>query len=162
MRLIIAIILILQITLSFAGGKPFVFREAGKLPSGATYKIEMHEVLYKHTDEKRPDDGSLWGLDGGYPRTILRNFSLQINGKDVWLPWKLHSDICHIYRVRVRESNGYVLVDIRGGNAAGSYDATYKFNGHRLMERIVRVGEFPEQVWEKTVLHNDLMDNPNM
>ena len=162
MRIIIALLLLFECTLSFAGNKPFVFKETGQLPSGTRYAIEVSEIPFKRTPDTRPDDGSLWGIDGGYPETIVRRFSLQLNDKDVWIPWKLYSDICHVRKVLVRESNGSVLIDIMGGDAAGSYAAQYKFKNQRLVERMVRVGEFPKQVWEKTVLYNELWKNPDM
>ena len=51
---------------------------------------------------------------------------------------------------------------MKGGDAAGSYVAKFKIKKNRLIERIVRMGEFPDDVWEKSTLHNNLWDNGDM
>ena len=58
----------------------------------------------------------------------------------------------------VAEDAGQLVVEIRGGDAAGSYSATFEFRKNE-MERTVRGGEFPDSVWERTIYHNSIMED---
>lgn len=130
--------------------------QSGKLDSGKSYKLEIRTSKFKIKSDSRKDDGSIWGIDGGYPRTKTDVLLFQIDGKPAYIPWKLYIDLTDIRTARVLEDDGFVKIIIKGGDAAGSYDAEFRIKDMRLVERIVHVGEFYNEVWEKTILHNEL------
>ena len=141
---------------SFAENTPFTFSESGPLPTGMKYSIKIEEIPYVKSLNAKPDDGSTWGIDGGYPLHVIKTFFFSLNGKEIFIPRKLSSDICDLQRASIQEINGQVILTIKGGDAAGSFNAEFKFKNGRLVERLIRMGEFPEEVWEKIILHNEL------
>lgn len=100
------------------------------------------------------------GIDGGFPESYVSHFLFTVNGKGVTIPRKLFEDLSHVTRVTVNEAKLNIKVTIRGGDAAGSFDAIYLFKIPREIELIVRAGEMRNYVWEKTIWHNDFY-NPS-
>ena len=142
--------------------KVFEFDESGKLANGTEYSINILEEKYIPEKGEAPDDGSMWGIDGGYPSSKVVNFSININGEKVYLPKKAYFDLCHLSAIKIDEKDGNIFLHVRGGDAAGSYRAKFTFRKNKLEERIVRMGEFPDQVWEKITFHNEIWDNEKM
>jgi len=130
--------------------------QSGKLDSGKSYSLEIKTSKFTIKPDSRKDDGSIWGIDGGYPRTKTDGLLFQIDGMPAYIPWKFYTDLTDIQTARVLEDDGFVKILIKGGDAAGSYDAEFRIKDMRLVERIVHVGEFYKEVWEKTILHNEL------
>jgi hypothetical protein len=135
--------------------QPFFLERSGSLPSGKEYELKIREEAYSRRPGELPDDGSRWGIDGGYPRTYCAEFSLSIDGKPVSVQRKLFEDLSHLLAVEVSEDGEDVLVMIRGGDAAGSFRARYSVRKVEI-ERLVEAGEFPSSVWERTTVHNSV------
>src|SRR5205809_8024427 len=120
--------------------EPFSATLEGRLPSGRTYRLELHESAYVPRPGENEDDGSRWGIDGGFPETYVSRFRLTVNGKEVTIPRKLFEDLSHVNRVDVAEDKRAVRVRVQGGDGAGSFDAVYLFRIPRQIERTVRMG----------------------
>jgi hypothetical protein len=80
----------------------------------------------------------------------------------VFIPWKFYSDLSAIHIADFKKTDDSYQLILKGGDAAGLFRADFKIKNFRMIERIVRVGEFPDEVWEKTILHNELWDNKDM
>jgi hypothetical protein len=141
---------------AYAGNPPFQFSESGKLASGKTYTVKISEVKFTPKVTDMPDDGGMWGIDGGFCQNIINVFSVNIGDKQIYINRKFYSDICDIGKVELSEDNGKTVLMVSGGDGVGSYDASYKFSNGKLVERIVRMGEMPDDYWEKTIIHHDL------
>ena len=48
---------------------PFSFSEDGVLPSGWSYSLRIEERPFVPRPGEAEDDGSRWGIDGGFPGT---------------------------------------------------------------------------------------------
>ena len=76
----ITLLILLLVSMSAHGGSPpFQFKKSGKLPSGTTYEIEIQEQPYTQKPGELPDDGSTWGIDGGFCSNVVRMFRVKIN-----------------------------------------------------------------------------------
>ena len=139
-----------------ASDKLFSFEQVGKLSSGSEFSVKITESAYVRRPTELPDDGSWWGIDGGFPLTYCTTFDITINGTHVNPVRKLYQDLTHLNEVKVSEENGQLLVLVSGGDAAGSFDARFLFREFEV-ERIVRHGEVPNSVWERTVYHNSAL-----
>ena len=130
----------------------------GYFADGRRYRLVLIESQYK---SKIRDDGSFWGRDGGIPNRIVSLISLQINEEEVWLPRKSYADLCELSHssVTVRLINNKILIRVEGGDAGGSFTAKFfiqKYKqAYRLSERIINHGENPNEIWERTIYHND-------
>lgn len=133
---------------------PFRFAEEATLPSGRSYSIRVEEALYSPRPGETEDDGSRWGIDGGFPATYCAVFELAIDGKPVRPLRKLFEDLSHLSRVAVAEVDGGLQVAVRGGDAHGSYVAVFTVRPHEIV-REVRHGEVPDRIWERLVIHNE-------
>jgi hypothetical protein len=152
----VAIYFILICSSNAVAEPSFLYRESGKLPSGLNYSLVIKESPYQRTPKSEPDDGSMWGIDGGYPTFIVQKFSLKLNGRDILIPRKFWADICNLSKASINEEKKCVVITIKGGDAAGSFIAKYKIKGDNLVERLVRHGEMSDEVWEKIEIHHDL------
>jgi len=149
------------ITNAFAQ-EPITINKSGKFSCGKSFTITIIERNYIKTPNSKEDDGSLWGTDGGYPSTVIETFDIDINDVAVFIPWKFYSDLSSIHKADFEKVGDAYILTVEGGDAAGSFDAYFKIKNFRMIERTVKMGEFPDEVWEKTVLHNELWDNKDM
>ena len=137
--------------------KLFELSETGKLPSGRSYSLVIEERPYSPRPGEPEDDGSRWGIDGGYPKSCIGNLELKLDGKSLPMVRKLYQDLSGVYKAEVREVGGEVELRLLGGDGAGSFEARYIWRPHEI-ERLLRHGEVPEAVWEKTIVHNSCPD----
>jgi hypothetical protein len=96
----------------------------------------------------------MWGIDGGFPRHVIRDFSVRFGDTEVPVYRKYLRDLSNVVEASVvagsRGASNTLVLHLRGGDAHGSFRAELTFTDCRLTERVVRMGEFPEQVWERT------------
>jgi hypothetical protein len=130
----------------------------GRFADGRRYRMVLIESKYR---SKLRDDGSFWGTDGGIPQKIISYLSLHINGEEVQFPRKSYGDLCELHTsyTSIELSKKKILIKMEGGDAAGSFRAEFfveKYKqGYRLSERMIKNGEEPDAIWEKTIYHND-------
>jgi hypothetical protein len=121
----------------------------GRTADGKSIQLTIQTVPYVNS---LPDKG-WWGtVDDGVdrPKTVIRSVSVRVAGIEVWIPLSAYCDLADPNDIRFqREGKGFVLL-LRGGDAAGSYQAEWHFADSRLQRRRVAHGEFPDQVWEET------------
>jgi hypothetical protein len=162
MKNIAIIFSLILLAVNVSAKEPIVIQKSGKLKSGHSYSIKIIEKNFIKKPDSKEDDGSVWGIDGGFPSTVVDIFKVEINNVAVVIPWKFYADITNVREAGIIESADVLILTVEGGDAAGSYTAEYSIKDNRLIERIVRVGEFPVEVWEKTILHNELWNNNEM
>jgi hypothetical protein len=146
----------LSTSLAFAA-QPATFVQDGQWASGRTYHLEVRESPYTRRANEKEDDGSRWGIDGGFPATFISTFSLVIDGKKIPIPRKLYEDLSSPNIIEILDAGSDVRVHIEGGDGAAGYDVLYVFKIPHEIERTVRMGELPDSVWERTTWHS----NPN-
>jgi len=137
--------------------KVFELSEKGKLPSGRTYSLVIQEKPYSPRPGEPEDDGSRWGIDGGFAKSYIEKLELSVNGEKLPLVRKLYQDLSGIFKAEVREVGGEVELHLLGGDGSGSFDARFTWHPHEV-ERLIRHREVPEAVWEKTIFHNSCPD----
>ena len=94
-----------------------------------------------------------WGTDDGRrpPNTIVTRLTVAIGRDTVLIPFGAYGDLSEPDSVWVSCGGSGATVYLRGGDAAGSYDASFVVLHGMLYKRRVQSGEFPEEVWEETV-----------
>jgi hypothetical protein len=135
---------------------PCTLKISGKLGSGKEYSFEMEEAVLERASTASEFDGSYWGADGGYPCTYINKLSLIVNSQKIWIPRKSFTDIGNISSVEIAENGLNILIEMNGGDAAGSFHIIYTIQDNKLVERMVTASEAPDQVWEKSIFHNSL------
>ena len=145
---IITAIIFIFSSLSFA--EAFAQKVTGEFPSGLRYMLQIDERPYVVEKGALPDDGSMWGIDGGFPHYVVTTFSLELAGNKVTIPRKMYADVSDVHSASIKEEGDLIKIVIKGGDAAGSYQAEYAVKSGVLIERIVRTTECPSHT-EKTV-----------
>lgn len=138
---------------------PFIHNKNYVLPSGKEVAIAFGERRCK-SGECRKTDAGTWGTDGGVPRLVTEIFLVSIDGKGFIIPEKFYKDLTNTYYLNVLEKKGRVLVELKGGEAAGAYTAYFKIGGMCGFEREV-CGEVCREIWEKTIWHNSFVYAPD-
>jgi len=161
MRTITGLLLVaLAVAVHASSDAPFLFEKKGTLPSGIRYELEVREGPYRPSLKLPEDDCGMWGVDCGDPIYSVQSLTLKLNGKKIHFPHKFVADLSHVSSVEIKDVKGGVKILLRGGDASGSYAAEFLVNKKRLVQRIVRHGEFPTEIWEKTTIGDDLLDHP--
>jgi len=153
---LVVAVLLLSAGVALAG--PYSAHDVGKLASGKFYDLTVNEVAYQKNNQLAGADYGWWGLDGGEPDYVLGELEIKIDGKKLLLPQRFYADISQINGHKLYEKNGHVVLQLHGGDAAGAYTATFKFNRARMIERVVAHGENPDEIWEKTVFYQEFWD----
>ena len=122
------------------------------LPSGKSITVVFRERQCKRGECHEADSG-VWGIDGAVPRVITQVFRVAINGKEFAIPEKFYRDLTNTRHLNVFEQEGRVVVELKGGQAAGAYTARFLLGGMCGFERKV-CGEVCNEIWEQTIWHN--------
>ncbi len=102
-------------------------------------------------------------------RHPLKVFSIWINGDLQGIPYEALAGEGDISECEVTSSLHEVTFLLSGGDAGLAYELTLVFRESKrkrgqwiLAERMWRQGEFADDVYDKTIYHNDIWDDPNM
>lgn len=139
------------------GQPPFSYQTNGTLSSGQQYELAIEEGSYIRRKDEVGDDWSRWGIDGGFAGTYVTKFDLVVDGQGLWIPRKLYEDLSYVSSVDAYDYHGALRIDLKGGDGAGSYRASFLFSGWDI-ERLVRHGEFPDSRWEYVVEHSSVAE----
>ncbi len=131
---------------------PFSHEKTYLLPSGQKVAVTFRERQCK-SGECHEADGGTWGMDGGIPKFVTETFLIFIDNKQFVIPQKFYKDVTNTRSLDVSEQNGQVILELKGGDAAGAYTAHFKLGGMCGFERKI-CGEVCEEIWEHTTWHN--------
>ena len=131
---------------------PFVHERISMLPSGKRVSVTFRERLCKNS-ECREVDAGMWGMDGGVPRFVNEVFLVSIDGNKFVIPEKFYKDFTNTYQLKVFEQTGRVVIELKGGDAAGAYTARFMLGGMCGFERKI-CGEACREIWEQTTWYN--------
>lgn len=138
--------------LAMQSGAPFLHEKTYTLLSGKKVAITFRERECE-SGECREADGGLWGTDGGIPRFITEAFLIFIDGRQFFIPEKFYKDLTNTHQVNVSEQRDRVIIDLKGGDAAGAYTARFLLGGMCGFERKI-CGEICSEIWERTTWYN--------
>ena len=113
--------------------------------------------------------------DPAWRKGRYRNWSqiervlIKVNGEPVMIPDSAFEGIYGVRFIIVKRLNGAIRLQVTGGDAGESYFAFFTLKASKRMkgryqvaERVWRLGEFPEEVRERTTYYNSNWDNPSM
>lgn len=138
--------------LAQAEGIPFAYDKTYILPSGKKIAVTLRERQCR-VDECREVDAGMWGMDGGIPRVITETFAVFIDGEQFLIPEKFYKDLTNTHYVNVYEQKGSVVIELKGGDAAGAYTGQFIVGGGCGFERKI-CGEVCTEIWERTTWYN--------
>jgi hypothetical protein len=131
---------------------PFVHEKRYVLQSGKKIDLTLRERPCKR-DECREVDAGMWGMDGGIPRFVTETLRVLIDGKPFPIPEKFYKDLTNTRHVNVHEANDRIILELKGGDAAGAYTARFARGGICGFERKI-CGEVCGEIWEHTIWYN--------
>lgn len=115
------------------------------------------------------DSSPSWTSEPMVWRHPLKSFSIWINGEQQNIPYEALAGQGDISTCQAWASPHEVKVELEGGDAGLGYELILVFHESRRMpgqwiltQRIWRQGEFADDVFDRTVYHNDIWDNPNI
>ena len=120
-------------------------------------------------EQKRSDQDPAWrrGRYKDWPQ--LDRVLIKIDGEPVMVPDSAFDGIYGVAFIIVKRQRGAIRLQVTGGDAGAAYDAFFtlhasvKMKGrYQVTERVWRLGEFPDEVWERTTYHNTIWDDPEM
>lgn len=97
-----------------------------------------------------------WGSEGECPRTVLARLEVRWRGQEVFTPVSALADLGNPQRISLRKQRDGFDVVVEGGDAATSYKSLLEYRHDRvademrIVRRVVRHAEFPDEVWEET------------
>jgi len=94
---------------------------------------------------------------------------MKINGQGVLIPNSAFSDLGSVKSAKVHQSKNAIFVTVACGEGGDSMTATFKVEQskrlpgrYQVIERTLRAGGFEDDVWEQTIYHNNVWDNPDL
>lgn len=143
-----------------AGAIPFMREKTYVLPSGRKVAVTFRERPCKSGNgECGEADVGMWGMDGGIPQFITDVFLVSIDGKEFVIPKKFYKDLTNTYHLDVFEQKTRIIIELKGGEAAGAYTAHFTLGGMCGFERKV-CGEVCKEIWEWTTWFNSFAYEP--
>lgn len=132
--------------------------------------IEMGEKRELSIDEiNARDQDPAWQREHYSDWAPVKRVLIKVNGHLVDIPQSAFQDLFAISGLTVVQSKGAIELRVGGGDAGDSYSATFKIvqsprmkSKFRIAERVLRHGEFRDEIWEKTIYQNKLWDDPNL
>ena len=113
--------------------------------------------------------------DPAWRRGRYRNWSqvdrvlIEVNGKPVVIPDSAFEDIYGVQFILVTRYHGAIRIQVTGGDAGAAYDAFFTLAAsnrekgrYQVAGKKWQLGEFWDEVWEKTTYHNTVWDDPDM
>src|SRR5688500_17516852 len=97
---------------------PFVHDRTYLLPSGREVAVTFRERACESGNCKETN-GDAWGIDEGAPRGVADAFLVFIDGRQFAIPGKFYKDLTNTHSLKVLERNGRILIELKGGDAAG-------------------------------------------
>ena len=100
--------------------------------------------------------GWRWGSEGECPRNVLARLEVRWRGHEVFTPVSAFADLGNPRRISLRKQRDGFDVVVEGGDAATNYRSLLEYrldrvaDEMRIVRRVVRHGEFPDEVWEET------------
>jgi hypothetical protein len=138
---------------SHDGKRPCLIEIENTLPLGRPYKLEIIEAMLLVEKSSNDEATGYWGANGAYPATYIKKLSLIVGKSKLWTLTKAYSDLGNINLAEVKENQFGIVLIVRGGDASGSYYATFVFIDSKMRKRSVRAEALPDQLWEKTTFH---------
>jgi hypothetical protein len=131
---------------------PFVHEKTYTLPSGKKVAVTFRERGCLDT-ECREADAGMWGTDGGIQSFVTDTFLVFIDSRQFLIPEKFYKDLTNTHSVNVSEQEERVLIELKGGDAAGAYTGRFLLGGMCGFERKI-CGEICGEIWEKSIWYN--------
>ena len=120
-------------------------------------------------DWAKADGDSSWTSEPMVWRHPLKSFSIWINGEQQGIPYEALAGEGDISGCQAWVSPHEVQIEFDGGDAGLAYELTLIFHeskrmpGHWILtQRLWKSGEFSDEVFDRTIYHNDIWDDPNM
>lgn len=97
-------------------------------------------------------DSWMWGSEQSCPKNIIETFEVQKGNEKIFIPISAFTDLGNPQKLIIEQNkpDDVFTITIVGGDASVSYAAALNFKDGYINEKIVRHGEFPNEVWEKT------------
>jgi hypothetical protein len=120
-------------------------------------------------EREKLDQDPAWRKDRNWFWSKADRVLIKVNGDPVLVSDSAFEGIYGVAFIIVKRQHGSIRIQVSGGDAGSAFDVFYtvqaskRMKGHyRLTERVRRLGEFPDDVWEKTIYHNTVWDDPYM
>lgn len=101
-----------------------------------------------------------WG--GGFDQRhyrVLSRITGTHKGKPLFIPPSAYAGIAVVDETGVSLTKGGCILTLSGADAGSAYTMKLYLHGNRVTQRIVRLGEFPDDIWEKTTYYFNPPDN---
>ena len=114
----------------------------------------------------RPDQGDHGGPlssgedQDGHWKTCVRGLQISLKGQTLKFPAAMVTPLNEPHRLKVQIDGEKVYIIIDGLDAAASYRAIFTVDNKFITQRLVALGEFPHQIWERTIYHDEFDEHP--
>lgn len=141
----------------------------GTLESGEKIRIyiEMeHKGGKLNNKQERPILNGAWSRQFFGKLLPIYQVHIRINNNNVLIPNSALSDIASVREIEVHKEGKRFLLTMECGEGGDSSTATFNIEEskrqpgtYQITERKVSAGGFKDDVWERTVYHNNMWDN---
>ena len=107
-----------------------------------------------------------WQLEKISTHDTIAKINILVNGKPVFFPYSSILGVTYPDRFKIWEEGRQIYLQLSLGDGGYAYTLILKIapskrkpGFYAISERLLKNGEFPSEVWEKTQYHNDRWDS---
>ncbi len=129
--------------------------ETSRNPIVQVASLRGEGIAEIHITFSRAEPFASWAsIESGWGTGVdpIDSMVVLIDSEIAYLPVSAYIGISDPWEIQITQRGGLVIFTFEGGDAGGSYIATFKFDRRfrRIVERTIRHGEFPDEAFEKT------------
>jgi hypothetical protein len=99
----------------------------------------------------------------------IRSVLVTVNGSSVMIPNSAFSDLASVKVIKAKKYKSWIVLTVVCGEGGDSSTVEFKIEQskrapgkYQITERTLRANGFRDDVWERTVYHNNMWDNPDL
>jgi hypothetical protein len=119
--------------------------------------IRAHQVEISQGEGQKLLAGNLACTQSRSPCSVVDQLSIAVNGKSLFVPVSLFSDVADVNKMEVAEHGGEFDLMIYGGDASEGYVLKIIFDGGRIKQRILISPLMPGEPLEETTYYRRIL-----
>ncbi len=133
------------------------------------FEMKIRVTDKNHSNNENSEKQSAWSRNAVESNNPIETVVMSINGQEVLIPDSAFADITSVNQVNFHPTKTTIIMTFDCGEGGDHEIAEYIIvESHRvpgkyqIVKRKVYSSEFKDDVWEQTIYHNHVWDNPDM
>lgn len=119
--------------------------------------VSTHQVDVGRAGDHNAGAGNLACTQSRSPCSVVDQLSIAINGKSIFIPTSVFSDVADINKMEAMQHGGEFNLMIYGGDASEGYILRIIFDGGRIKQRTLASSLLPNEILQETTYYQQVL-----